>query len=326
LFLAVTISATAARTNKRFGVCSQNKFPHPQRSARMSTSKPIFEHISPPAPAKPVHRRDFIKGSLAAGFAAAVLPVTAQTIYTDSIDLTVGEVKVPTKDGSIPAYFAMPATGKSFGVVLVVHEIFGVHEHIKDICRRLAKAGYYAIAPDLFIRQGDVSVITSIQDIQKNVTSKVPDAQVMSDLDACIAYAATNKALNVKKLAITGFCWGGRITWLYAAHNQKLKTGVAWYGRLEGATSDLTPKHPIDVVSQINSAILGLYGAADTGISIESVERMQQALKSARKKSKIIIYPETPHAFNADYRPSYREAAAKDAWGKLIDWFEKNGM
>ena len=290
----------------------------------MNTSKPVFEHISPPAPTKPVDRRNFIKGSLAAGFAAAVLPVTAQTIYTDSIDLTVGEVKVPTKDGSIPAYFAMPATGKNLGVVLVVHEIFGVHEHIKDICRRLAKAGYYAIAPDLFIRQGDVSVITNIQDIQKNVTSKVPDAQVMSDLDACVAYAANNKAVNAKKLAITGFCWGGRITWLYAAHNQKVKAAAAWYGRLEGVVSELTPKHPIDVVSKINAPVLGLYGAADTGIPTESVGRMQQALQSAHKKSKIVLYPDTPHAFNADYRPSYRESAAKDAWTKLMAIFDEN--
>ena len=207
-----------------------------------------------------------------------------------------------------------------------MHEIFGVHEHIKDICRRLAKAGYYAIAPELFVRQGDVSTLSNIQDIQKNVTSKVPDAQVMSDLDACVAYAASQKFVNPAKLAITGFCWGGRITWLYCAHSPKVKAAAAWYGRLEGNPSELTPKHPIDWVAKIDAPVLGLYGTADTGIPIESVERMQKALANAHKKSQILLYPDTPHAFNADYRPSYREVAAKDAWGKLLKWFKNNGV
>jgi carboxymethylenebutenolidase len=292
----------------------------------MSQNTLLFEHISPPASAQPVDRRDFIKGALATGFASAVLPISAQTIYTDIVDLTTGEVKIPTSDGTIPAYFAMPSTGKNLGLVLVVHEIFGVHEHIKDICRRLAKAGYYAIAPELFVRQGDVSILSNIQDIQKNVTNKVPDAQVMSDLDACVAYASNQKSVNPAKLAITGFCWGGRITWLYCAHNPKVKAAAAWYGRLEGNPSELTPKHPIDLVTKINTPVLGLYGAADTGIPVESVERMQKALASTHKKSQILLYPDTPHAFNADYRPSYREAAAKDAWGKLLKWFKNHGV
>lgn len=286
----------------------------------------MFEHISPPSSAQPVDRRDFIKSALATGFATAVLPISAQTIYTDSVDLTTGEVKIPTSDGTIPAYFAMPSTGKNLGLVLVVHEIFGVHEHIKDICRRLAKSGYYAIAPELFVRQGDVSTLSNIQDIQKNVTSKVPDAQVMSDLDTCVAYASNQKSVNPAKLAITGFCWGGRITWLYCAHNPKVKAAAAWYGRLEGNPSELTPKHPVDLVAKIDTPVLGLYGAADTGIPTESVERMRKALIQAHKKSQILLYPDTPHAFNADYRPSYRETAAKDAWGKLLKWFKNNGI
>lgn len=292
----------------------------------MSQNPTQFEHISPPAPAQAIDRRDFIKGALAAGFATAVLPISAQTIHTDSMDLSVGEVTIPTADGSIPAYFAMPSQGKNLGLVLVVHEIFGVHEHIKDICRRFAKAGYYAIAPDLFVRQGDVSSISTIADIQKNVTSKVPDAQVMSDLDACVAYASNLSSVNPTKLTITGFCWDGRITWLYCAHNPNVKAAAAWYGRLEGNASELTPKHPIDLVAKIDTPVLGLYGAADTGISVESVERMQKALATAHKKSQILLYPDVPHAFNADYRPSYREAAAKDAWGKLLAWFKNNGV
>lgn len=288
--------------------------------------KPVFEHISPPSPAQPVARRDFIKATLAVGFAASVLPVSAQTIQTSAAGLTTGVVQVPTGNGSIPAYFAMPENGQNLSVVLVAHEIFGVHEHIKDICRRLAKAGYYAIAPELFVRQGDVSTIADIQNIQKNVTSKVPDAQVMSDLDACVAFAAQNTAVNAQKLAITGFCWGGRVTWLYAAHNPRVKAGGAWYGRLEGAVSELTPTHPLDVVRQINAPILGLYGGADTGIPLTSVALMQASLQAVGKPSKIIIYPDTPHAFNADYRPSYREAAAKDAWGQLMQWFKTNGV
>ena len=292
----------------------------------MSDSTPVFEHISPPAPAKPVDRRNFIKGTLAVGFAAAVLPVSAQTITTDTGGLEAGAVQVQTPNGDIPAYYAMPKNGKNLAVVLVVHEIFGVHEHIKDICRRLAKAGYYAIAPELFIRQGDVSTISNIPDIQKNVTSKVPDAQVMSDLDACVAFAAKNPAVNAQKLAITGFCWGGRITWLYAAYNQRVKAGAAWYGRLEGNATELMPKYPIDVASQINAPILGLYGGSDTGISQDSVQRMVTALNASGKKSKIVVYPDVGHAFNADYRPSYNEAAAKDAWAKLLDWFKTNGV
>ena len=271
-------------------------------------------------------RRGFIVTSLGAGFAASVLPVTAQTITTPADGLVAGEVKVPTKDGDMVAYRAMPATGTGFPVVLVVQEIFGVHEHIKDVCRRFAKLGYFAIAGELFARQGDVSKMTEIPKIVSEVVSKVPDAQVMVDLDACVAYAKASGKANADKLAVTGFCWGGRITWLYAAHNPAVKAGGAWYGRLVGAVNPLQPKNPIDVVAQINAPVLGLYGGADSSIPNDTVEQMRAALKAAGKKSEITLYPDTPHAFNADYRPSYRKAAADDAWTKLTAWFKANGV
>lgn len=278
------------------------------------------------APRLEVDRRGFVVTMLAAGFAAAVRPVAAQSVITtDSAGLTAGEVKIPVKDGQIPAYRAMPAQGTGFPVVLVVMEIFGVHEHIKDVCRRLAKTGYLAVAPELYARQGDTSKMTDIPEILKTVVSKVPDAQVMEDLDATAAWASQNGG-SADKLAITGFCWGGRIVWLYAAHNPKLKTGVAWYGRVAGDADPLHPKHPLDLAAAIKPPVLGLYGGADQGIPTEGVEKFREALKAAGSKSEIVIYPDAPHAFHADYRPSYREAPAKDGWKRLLDWFKANGI
>jgi carboxymethylenebutenolidase len=271
-----------------------------------------------------VTRREFVVTSLAMGFAMAVRPVSAQTITTDTNGLVADEVKIPVADGEIPAYRAMPAKGESFPVVLVVQEIFGVHEHIKDVCRRFAKLGHLAIAPELYARQGDVSQMTNINEIISKVVSLVPDAQVMSDLDAATRWAEKNKG-NTGKLAITGFCWGGRIVWLYAAHSPKLKAGVAWYGRLVGQPDNLHPKHPIDVVSQLKAPVLGLYGGADTGIPNDTVERMNKALKEQGKPSEIVLYPDTPHGFYADYRPSYRKEQAQDAWRRLQEWFKKHG-
>ncbi|MBA3506808.1 MAG: dienelactone hydrolase family protein [Betaproteobacteria bacterium] len=275
-------------------------------------------------PEQTFDRRGFIKTSLGADFALAVLPVSAQTITTPAAGLDAGEVKVPTKDGSMPAYRAMPASGSNFPVILVVQEIFGVHEHIKDVCRRFAKEGYFAIAPELYARQGDVSKM-AMQDIVSNVVPKVSDEQVMADLDATVAYARTTGKADVAKLGITGFCWGGRITWLYVAHNPNVKAGVAWYGRLVGQPGAMTPKHPIDVVAQINAPVLGLYGGADQGIPNDTVEKMREALKAAGKtRSEIVIYPDTPHAFHADYRPSYRKEPAEDGWKRALAWFKKN--
>ena len=270
-------------------------------------------------------RRDFVMTTLATGFAAAVQPVAASTqITTDSAGLAAGEVKIPVKDGEVPAYRAMPAGGKNLPTVLVVQEIFGVHEHIKDVCRRLAKAGYLAIAPELYARQGDVSKLTDIDQIRP-IVAKVPDAQVMSDLDAAAALAAKNGG-DPAKLAVTGFCWGGRITWMYAAHNPKVKAGVAWYGRVVGQPNEMTPKNPIDVVKDINAPVLGLYGGADAGIPNDTVDQMRAALKAAGKKSEIHTYPDMPHGFHADYRPTYRKEAAVDGWKRLLDWFKKHGV
>lgn len=273
-----------------------------------------------------VTRRGFVVTTLAAGFALSVRPVSAETITTSAEGLEAGEVKIPVKDGEIPAYRAMPAKGGPFPVVLVVQEIFGVHEHIKDICRRLAKLGYLAVAPELYARQGDVSKETDIQKIIADVVSKVPDAQVMSDLDAAVAWAKKSGQGDTTKLAVTGFCWGGRIVWLYAAHNPDLKAGVAWYGRLTGMTNDLQPKYPLDLVGELKAPVLGLYGGADTGIPNESVEKMQKALKDANKPSEIVLYPDTPHGFYADYRPTYRKDKAEDGWKKLVAWFKAKGV
>ncbi len=285
------------------------------------------EDIDTLHPAQRLDRRAFLVTSVGAGFAAATLPIAAQTaIRTPADGLVAGEVKVKTADGEMPAYRAMPATGGPFPVVLVVQEIFGVHEYIKDVCRRFAHLGYFAISGELFARQGDVSKMTEIARIQSEVVSKVPDAQVMADLDAMVEYTRASGKGNVDKLAITGFCWGGRITWLYAAHNQKLKAGGAWYGRLEGNRTPNTPQHPLDLVPDINAPVLGLYGDADAGIPNESVARMQEALAAAWKPSEIILYPDAPHAFHADYRTSYRKEAAEDAWKQLIAWFRKHGV
>ncbi|BAY10185.1 dienelactone hydrolase family protein [Calothrix sp. NIES-2098] len=282
---------------------------------------------------KELTRRKFIAtATLATGFAVAVQPIYAQVITTDAKGLLAGAVKIPVQDGEIPAYRAVPATGGNFPVVLVIQEIFGVHEHIQDVCRRFAKLGYLAIAPELFARQGDVSKLSNIDEIRK-VVAKVPDAQVLSDLDAAVNWAVKSAKGNADKLAITGFCWGGRITWLYSAHNPKVKAGVAWYGRLVGDSTELTPRHPIDIASNLKVPVLGLYGGKDTGIPLETVEQMRvgiarrrHRLKSSSSKSEIVVYPDAPHAFFADYRPSYREKEAKDGWKRLQAWFKKYGV
>lgn len=275
-------------------------------------------------------RREFLVTSILAGaFALAVQPISAQTqIKTDVEGLTAGEVQIPVSDGQIPAYRAMPdKKGKNFPVVLVVHEIFGVHEHIQDLCRRFAKLGYMAIAPYLYSRQGDVSKI-EMKDIM-SIVGKVPDSQVMSDLDATVEYAKKSGSGNTKKLSITGFCWGGRVVWLYAQHNKNVDAGAAWYGRLVSAPNapknDLQPTMPIDFAKDLTVPVLGLYGGLDTGIPLDSVQRMQEELKKGKSKSEIVVYPNAQHGFNADYRPSYNKEAATDAWAKMLAWFKKNG-
>jgi carboxymethylenebutenolidase len=271
-------------------------------------------------------RREFVAGLLAGGFALAVQPVSADTITTDTKGLTAGGVEIPTSDRPIPAYRAMPESGGPFPVVLVVQEIFGVHEHIRDICRRLAKVGYMAIAPELFVRQGDPAQLTDIQQIVKEIVSKVPDAQVMSDLDATASWAEASRKGDVSRLAITGFCYGGRIAWLYCAHNPKVKAGVAWYGRLAGQASELTPRAPVDIAASLTVPVLGLYGGSDQGIPLDTVEQMRQALAKGKSDSQIIVYEGAPHAFFADYRASYRKEAADDGWKRMLGWFKSNGV
>jgi carboxymethylenebutenolidase len=271
-------------------------------------------------------RRTFLKTAIGTGFAAAVLPVCAQTaIRTDAEGLTVGEAFVEVKGGKVPVYRAQPAGKTNLPVILVVSEIFGVHEYIADVARRFAKQGYLALAPELFVRQGDPAKFGTIAELQKEVISKVPDEQVLGDLDACIGWAANNGG-NVDKVGITGFCWGGRYVWLYGAHNPKIKAGVAWYGRLVGQKSDLQPQHPIDIAPTLKVPVLGLYGAKDQGIPVESVEKMKTALEKAGNKSEFVIYPEAGHAFHADYRPSYVESAAKDGWKRCLEWFRSHGV
>jgi carboxymethylenebutenolidase len=269
-------------------------------------------------------RRGFVVTTLASGFALAVSPVMAQTVITtDSNGLTAGEVKIKVADGTIPAYRAMPAKGGPFPVVLVVQEIFGVHEHIKDVCRRLAKLGYLAVAPALYAREGDVIGMTDMSQIMA-VVAKVPDKQVMSDLDATASWAGHNKG-DSKRMAVTGFCWGGRITWLYAEHNPHLKAATAWYGPLNRPTTAMTPSNPPDGLKELKVPVLGLYGAADQGIPVADVEKMRDALKATGKPAEFVIYPDTPHGFNADYRPSYRAEAAKDGWKRMLAWFKQHG-
>jgi carboxymethylenebutenolidase len=260
------------------------------------------------------------------GFAAAVLPISAATIATDTGGLDAGEVQIPAGDTRIPGYRAMPASGKTFPVVLVIQEIFGVHEHIKDVCRRFAKLGYMAIAPEMYARQGDVSGMTDIQEIIEKVVSKVPDPQVMSDLDATVAYAESTGKGDTSRLGITGFCWGGRTVWLYAAHSSKLKAGGAWYGQLIGLQNEYRTRTALDVAPDLKAPVIGFYGGKDHGIPLDQVERMQRTLRDAGEESEIIVYPDAGHGFFADYRPGYDESAAQDAWANLLEWFRKHGV
>jgi carboxymethylenebutenolidase len=277
----------------------------------------------------PLTRRNVIVGALGTGFALAVQPVSAATLSTSAEGLVTSEIELPTSKGKIPAYTARPKQGKNLPTVLVVHEIFGVHEHIKDVCRRLARQGYSAVAPDLFARVGDVSKLESIDEIRK-IVGQAPDAQVLSDLDAAAAWAQKEGQGNPGKLAITGFCWGGRIVWLYAAHSPQLKVGAAWYGRLVGDKDPLHPQHPLDVAGALKAPVLGLYGGKDQGIPLSSVEQMRAALAGsdakAAKDSDIKVYPEAGHAFYADYRPSYRQPDAEDAYKRMLEWFKTQGV
>ena len=273
-----------------------------------------------------IDRRDFLGAALGASFALAVQPVAAQSVInTDSIGLTAGTVILHINGQDVPVYRAQPEGKSDLPVVLVVSEIFGVHAHIADVARRFAKLGYLALAPDLFVRQGDPGSIASIPQLMKDIISQTPDQQVMMDLDACVAWASQNGG-NSGKLGITGFCWGGRITWLYAAHNPTLKAGVAWYGRLVAQASKLQPANPVDIAASLTVPVLGLYGGKDDGIPPASIEQMQVALAKGGSGSQFHVYPDAGHAFNADYRPSYVAADAKDGFARCLAWFKNHGV
>ena len=273
-------------------------------------------------------RRTALKVALGVGYAASAMPIMAQTaIKTSSDGLKSGEITYEVNGFKVPAYYAMPAGKTNCPVVLVVQEIFGVHEYIADTCRRFAKAGYLAIATEFFARQGDPTQYGEIGKLIAEVVNKVPDAQVMADLDGAVKWAGANGG-DLSKVAVTGFCWGGRITWLYAAQGP-VKAGVAWYGRLVGAPNDLQPKHAVDLAANLRAPVLGLYGEKDTGIPLDTVDKMKAALatgNAASKASQFVIYPDAPHAFHADYRPSFRKEAAEDGFKRCLDWFKANGV
>ena len=257
------------------------------------------------------------------GFAAAIQPVAQTVITTPSTGLEAGDTRIATTDREIPAYWARPEGKSNLPIVLVVHEIWALHEHFKDVTRRLAKEGYLAVACDFFARQGDPGNL-EIEEIRK-IVARVPDAQVISDLDAAALWAAKNGG-DAKRLGITGFCWGGRIVWLYAAHSKALRAGVAWYGKVEAPATALQPKHAVDVAGELKAPVLGLYGGADAGIPNEGVDRMRAAIRASGKPSEIHTYPDMPHAFYADYRPSYRKREAEDGWRRMLDWFRRHGV
>ncbi len=259
------------------------------------------------------------------GYAAAIRPADAAGILTDAAGLREGMVTIPAAGGEMPGYAACPGQGGPFATVLVVQEIFGVHDYIRDVCRRLARLGYLAVAPELYFRQGDPSVVPDIPAILSTIVARVADAQVLGDLDAAAAWAAANGG-DPARLGTTGFCWGGRIAWLYAAHAPGVKAAVAWYGRLAGEPSAMTPRHPVDVAALLRAPVLGLYGGADQGIPLDTVERMRDAARRAAVETEIVVYPDAPHAFHADYRPSYREEAAKDGWRRMVAWFQAHGV
>ncbi|MEZ5606082.1 MAG: dienelactone hydrolase family protein [Burkholderiaceae bacterium] len=278
-------------------------------------------------------RRQALGLALGVGYAAATLPALAQTaIRTPSDGLTTGEVTIDVAGFKMPAFRAQPAGQTGLPVVLVLSEIFGVHEYIADVARRLAHAGYLAIAPELFVRQGDAQGYGEMSKLMSEVVAKVPDAQVMGDLDATVAWAAAHGG-NTDKLGVTGFCWGGRQVWLYAEHNPKVKAAVAWYGRLVGQPTPLAPKNPLDGAAQLKAPVLGLYGGADTGIPLDTIDTMKKALaeagaqgNAAAKASEFVVYPDAPHAFHADYRPSFRKEAAEDGWKRALAWFKAHGV
>jgi carboxymethylenebutenolidase len=273
----------------------------------------------------PLARRGMVMTSLISGFTLATTRVEAQAIKTDTTGIDAGEVQIPVKDGNMPAYYARPAAGTNFPVVLVNEEIFGIHEYLKDVCRRFAKLGYMAVAPEIYFRNADFPKMTDTQQIFRDVILKKPDTELFSDLDATLDWAAKNKG-SATAIAETGFCRGGRVTWLYATHNPNLKAAAAWYGPIKGTPSDIQPKLVIDVADQLKCPLLGLYGGKDASIAVADVQEAEAKAKAAGKTVEIVVYPDAPHGFHADYRPSYRQADAEDGWKRLLAWFARYGV
>ncbi|SFG49750.1 dienelactone hydrolase family protein [Methylobacterium gossipiicola] len=274
----------------------------------------------------PLSRRGFVMTSLMTGLTLATPSVSAQAIQTDGAGLVAGEVHIPARDGPMPGYRAMPEGAGPFPVILVIEEIFGVHDYIKDVCRRLAKAGYCAVAPELYAREGDLSSMTDVKTILRDVIAKTPDAQWIADLDAAATWAVAASNGDGARLATMGWCRGGRGVWLYAAHRRDLKAGIAWYGPLGGERTDIQPRTAGDVAGEINAPILALYGGADTGIPVASVEAARDRARAAGKSVDLVVYPDAPHGFHADYRPSYRAAAAEDGWARALAFLKAKAM
>lgn len=273
----------------------------------------------------PLARRGFVMTSLVSGFTLATTTVEAQAIHTDTEGLAAEEVQIPVSDGHLPGYFARPAQGTGFPTILVIEEIFGVNDYIRDVCRRFAKAGYLAVAPEIYARLGDLSKMTDMSAVVRDVIAKAPDAQIMSDLDSSAAWAAANHG-DAARLGVNGFCRGGRDVWLYAAHNPHLKAAVSWYGILDGKTSPIQPQTALGVSGELLCPLLGLYGGQDANNPLPLVHEAEAKAKAAGKTVEIVIYPDAPHAFHADYRPSYREADAKDGWTRALAWFHRWGV
>ena len=273
----------------------------------------------------PLARRGFVMTSLISGFTLATTRVDAQAIQTDATGLDAGEVQVPVKDGKLPVYYARPAKGAGFPIILVNEEIFGVHEYIQDVCRRFAKLGYMAVAPEIYFRNADFPKMTDPQQIMRDVIFKTPDDEILSDLDATFSWAAQNHG-DAAHIGEIGFCFGGRNTWLYAAHNPNLKAAVAFYGHIKNPTSDIKPKTALDIADQIHCPVLGLYGGQDPSNPADLIHQAEAKAKAAGKTVEIVIYPDAPHGFHADYRPSYRQADAEDAWTRMLAWFKRYGV
>ena len=273
----------------------------------------------------PFDRRTFLMTTLMTGFTAAVARADTAPIHTDSAGLDAGEAQIPVADGHLPAYYARPQGAGPFPIIVVIEEIFGVHEYIKDVCRRLAKLGYLAVAPELYARIADLSKMTDPHEIVAKVISKAPDATMLSDLDSTTVWAGANHG-DLNRLGVTGFCRGGRDTWLFAEHNPHLKAAVAWYGPVKGAVSTIQPHTATDLAASLHCPLLGLYGGQDPSIKPADVQAAAQVARDAGHAIEIKVFPDAGHGFHADYRATYNQAAAQAGWSEALAWFKSHGV